>query len=76
MQLNDFQKSKVRFHLGYNSGAQVPAGDRSRLEEAMSLVPDNYFYDQIVYQINRCEVAWEQSQFYTNEGLPKGFSRL
>ena len=54
MQLNDFQKSKVRFHLGYNSGAQVPAGDRSRLEEAMSLVPDNYFYDQIVYQINRC----------------------
>ena len=76
MQLNDFQKSKVRFHLGYNSGAQIPAGDRSRLEEAMSLVPDNYFYDQIVYQINRCEVAWEQSQFYTNEGLPKGFSRL
>ena len=76
MQLNDFQKSKVRFHLGYNAGAQVPAGDRSRLEEAMSLVPDTYFYDQIVYQINRCEIAWEQSQFYTNAGLPKGFSRL
>ena len=76
MQLNDFQKSKVRFHLGYNSGAQIPAGDRSRLEEAMSLVPDNYFYDQIVYQINRCEVAWEQSQFYTSAGAPKGFSRL
>ena len=65
MQLNDFQKSKVRFHLGYNAGAEVPAGDRSRLEEAMALVPDSYFYDQIVYQINRCEVAWVQSQFYT-----------
>ena len=64
MQLNDFQKSKVRFHLGYNSGAQVPAGDHSRLEEAMSLVPDNYFYDQIVYQLARCEFAWEQSQPY------------
>ena len=76
MQLNDFQKSKVRFHLGYNSGAQIPAGDRSRLEEAMSLVPDTYFYDQIIYQINRCEVAWQQSQFYTDQGLPKGFSRL
>ena len=76
MQLNDFQKSKVRFHLGYNSGAQIPAGDRSRLEEAMSLVPDTYFYDQIIYQINRCEVAWEQSQFYTSSGTPKGFSRL
>ena len=76
MQLNDYQKSQVRFHLGYNAGAEVPAGDRSRLEEAMALVPDTYFYDQIVYQINRCEVAWEQSQFYTFEGLPKGFSRL
>ena len=76
MQLNDYQKSKVRFHLGYNAGAEVPAGDRSRLEEAMALVPDSYFYDQIVYQINRCETAWVQSQFYTDLGLPKGFSRL
>ena len=57
MQLNDFQKSKVCFHLGYNAGAQVPAGDRSRLEEAMALVPDSYFYDQLVYQIRRCEVS-------------------
>ena len=57
MQLNDFQKSKVRFHLGYNAGAQVPAGARSRLEEAMALVPDSYFYDQLVYQINRCEIG-------------------
>ena len=62
MQLNDFQKSKVRFHLGYNSGAQIPAGDRSRLEEAMSLVPDNYFYDQIVYQINRCSIQVKACQ--------------
>ena len=76
MQLNDYQKSQVRFHLGYNAGAQIPAGDRSRLEEAMALIPDTYFYDQITYQINRCEVAWEQSQFYTSAGLPKGFSRL
>ena len=39
MQLDDYQKSKVRFHLGFNAGAQIPAGDRSRLEEAMSLTP-------------------------------------
>ena len=47
MQLNDFKKVKYAFTLGYNAGAQVPAGDRSRLEEAMALVPDSYFYDQI-----------------------------
>ena len=37
MELDEYLKSKVRFHLGYNSGAQMPAGDRARLEEAMSL---------------------------------------
>ena len=40
MELDDYLKSKIRFHLGYNSGAQMPAGDRARLEEAMALVPD------------------------------------
>ena len=36
MVIDDYQKSKIRFHLGYNSGAEMPAGDRARLEEAMS----------------------------------------
>jgi len=77
MQLNDYQKSKVRFHLGYNAGAEVPAGDRSRLEEAMALVPDSYFYDQIVYQINRCETAWVNSEYYPQgTGGAFNFSRL
>ena len=76
MQLNEYEKSQVRYHLGYNAGAEVPAGDRSRLEEAMSLVPDSYFYDQIVYQITRCEIAWQKSQFYSFLGAPEGFSRL
>ena len=77
MQLNDYQKSKVRFHLGYNSGAQVPAGDRSRLEEAMALVPDSYFYDQLVYQIARCERAWVNSEYFPQnaDGSPN-YSRL
>ena len=37
MELDDYLKSKVRFHLGFNAGAQIPAGDRSRLEEAMAM---------------------------------------
>ena len=64
MQLNDYQKSQVRFHLGYNSGAEVPAGDRSRLEEAMALIPDEYWFNQVEYQIIRCGVAWEKSSYY------------
>ena len=48
MELDDYLKSKIRFHLEkYNSGAQLPAGDSARLEEAMALVPDELWYNQI-----------------------------
>ena len=51
MQLDEYYKSKVRFHLGFNAGAQIPAGDRARLEEAMAIVPDQIWYDEIIYHV-------------------------
>ena len=73
MELNDYLKSKVRFHLGYNSGSQMPAGDRSRLEEAMSLIPDEYWYNQVVYHLKRCDNAWEVSAYFPDDILdPNG----
>ena len=59
MQLDELSKSKVRFHLGFNAGAQIPAGDRARLEEAMALVPDELWYNEIVYHVQRCDNAWK-----------------
>ena len=67
MELDDYLKSKIRFHLGYNSGAQMPAGDRARLEEAMSLVPDELWYDQIVYHVKRCDIAWSVSAYFPDD---------
>ena len=67
MELNEYLKSKIRFHLGYNSGAQMPAGDRARLEEAMSLVPDELWYDQIVYHLKRCDNAWNVSAYFPDD---------
>ena len=64
MELNEYLKSKTRFHLGFNAGAQIPAGDRARLEEAMSLIPDEYWYTQVEYQIRRCDTAWENSEYF------------
>jgi hypothetical protein len=52
VQLSDFDKSRVRYHLGYFT-VSVPAGDYSRLEEAMNTVPDSYFYDKVVIQLGR-----------------------
>ena len=67
MELSDYLKSSIRFHLGYNSGSQMPAGDRSRLEEAMSLVPDELWYNQIVYHVKRCDNAWQVSAYFPDD---------
>ena len=73
MELDDSLKTQVRFHLGYNAGAQIPAGDRARLEEAMALVPDEYWYEQIVYHLTRCNNAWKVSAYFPDDILdPNG----
>ena len=73
MELDENLKSKTRFHLGYNSGAQLPAGDRARLEEAMALIPDEYWYNQIVYHLKRCDNAWQVSAYFPDDILdPQG----
>jgi hypothetical protein len=56
MQLDNFLKSKVRWHLGYNT-TSIPAGDIARLEEALNNVPDSFWYSKLVEQVNRCDEA-------------------
>lgn len=54
--LDDFNFSRVTYHLGYNI-ATVPAGDYARLLEACNSIPSEFYYDKIVQQIERCEEA-------------------
>jgi len=61
VQLSDFDKSRVRYHLGYFV-TTVPAGDYARLEEAMNSIPDSYFYDKISIQIGRCDTAEKKTE--------------
>lgn len=61
MQLSNFNKSRIRYHLGYYV-VSIPAGDYARLEEAMNSVPDSLFHDKIVYQIDRCDAAEKKTQ--------------
>ena len=72
MELNTYDKSRVRFHLGINSGAQIPAGDRARLEEAMAMVPDELWYNQIIYHLKRCDIAWQVSAVIPDDYLDDG----
>ena len=76
MELDDYLKSKVRYHLGFNAGAQIPAGDRARVEEAMALVPDELWYNEIVYHIKRCDIAWKASAAIPDDYFEPGGSRM
>jgi len=61
VELSDFDKSRVRYHLGYFT-VSVPAGDYARLEEAMNTIPDSFFNDKIIIQIGRCDTAVKKTE--------------
>jgi len=64
--LDDFNFSRVAYHLGYNI-ATVPAGDYARLIEATTSIPSEYYYDKIVAQIERCEEAERFTELATGD---------
>lgn len=53
--LTTTDQSRCRYHLRYSAG--VPAGDRARLEEAMTTIDDNYTANKIATQLDRCDAA-------------------
>lgn len=65
MQLSEFDKSRIRYHLGYFT-VSIPAGDYARLEEAMNTIPDSYFYNKISIQIGRCDTAEKKTEVASN----------
>ena len=64
--LDDFNFSRVAYHLGYNI-ATVPAGDYARLIEACSSIPSEFYFDKIVQQIERCEQAERLTELSTGD---------
>ena len=73
MKLDTFTQSKVRWHLGYNI-TSVPAGDISRLEEALNNIQDSFWFSKIVEQIGRCDEAEKRTDMtgsVNNDSTPK-----
>ena len=71
MELDGYNKSRCRWHLGYNVGANIPAGDIARLEEAMARIPDSYFFNRVVEHLDRCDRAYKVSQVFRVEDQPQ-----
>jgi len=69
VELSQFDKSRVRYHLGYFT-ISVPAGDYARLEEAMNTIPDSFFYDKVVLHLDRCDRAEKKTFLYPEDSDP------
>lgn len=70
MELSEYDKSRCRYHLGMNSGANIPAGDLARLEESMARIPDSYFYGRVIEHLDRCDRTWRLSEIFRDETQP------
>jgi hypothetical protein len=71
VELDNYNKSRCRWHLGVNTGANIPAGDVARLEEAMARIPDSYFYDRVTEHLDRCDKAYAVSQVFRVADQPQ-----
>jgi len=71
LELGDYEKSRARFHLGLNTGANIPAGDLARAEEAFARIPDSHFYDRIVGHLDRCDKAYRLSEVLQSSDQPR-----
>ena len=70
MELNEYDKSRCRYHLGYNSGANVPAGDFAAMEEAMARIPDSIWYSKITEHLDRCDRAFKITEILKDSSQP------
>ena len=68
--LDDFNFSRVAYHLGFNI-ATVPAGDYARLLEACNSIPSEFYYDKIVQQVERCEEAERLTELATGRATSR-----
>lgn len=62
MRVSDYIKSKVYFHLGYGNLQGIPVGDVAALNNAMDNVFSDGQYNFIKQIVDRCDIAWANTQ--------------
>jgi hypothetical protein len=67
MELNQADRDRCYFHLGYGTGAGIPAQDLAQLEEATRLIRGQYQYNRIVQMLNQLDKAWDDYLLKENE---------
>lgn len=63
MELDDNDKSRCRFHLGFGTSyAGIDAGDAAQIEESMQDIKDEYMLRRVLEQLDICDQAWESAK--------------
>lgn len=65
--LNDYDFSRVCYHLNYNISAVAPQ-DYARLLEATNNIPSEFYYYKVMDQISRCDTAEIYTELASNRG--------
>ena len=66
MQLDQLDQDRAYFHLGYGTGAGIPAGDLAQMEEAMRQVRGQYQYNRIIQLLDQLDASWDDYLFKKN----------
>jgi hypothetical protein len=58
MRLDEFNRARCRFHLGYGNRAGIPAADVAILEKAMDQIDGNYQFNRLKEMLDESDSLW------------------
>lgn len=71
MQLQDQDRDRCYFHLGYGTGEGIAAQDLAQLEQATRMVRGQYQANRIVQMLDQLDRNWDDWLFQKNEFTTK-----
>jgi len=60
MRLDELNRARCRFHLGFGNRGQIPAADVAVLELGMDTIDGNYQYNRIKEILDSCDDLWSK----------------
>lgn len=60
MRLDEFNRARTRFHLGYGNRAGIPAGDVAVLEQAMDQIDGNYQFNRLKQLLDNADALYNE----------------
>lgn len=60
MRLDNHNRDRCTFHLGFGNRGGIPAADVAVLEQAMDSIQSNYQYNRMIEILDSCDELWNK----------------